>query len=188
MAIAAGYRVYLKALAELKNVRDSSRLNKTTPIISAGLADDGPPGNRPGAKTDGASLPDTLLFLHEHGLDELVDGYGVHFYPSNPDPNAPLSQRIDGLSERAFAECSASKPCWLTEWGFANRDLSCPIRDETRVKLIRTEREAFKTFERQGRLGAVIYYDWTAKPGFEAQAIFRCGALTDAGKLALSPM
>jgi hypothetical protein len=187
-AIAAGYRVYLKALAELKHVRDSSKLNKTTPIISAGLADDGPPGKRPGAKTDGASLPDTLQFLCQHGLDELVDGYGVHFYPSNPAPNTPVSERVNGLRERALALCTSAKPCWLTEWGFANRDLSCPIHDETRVKLIQTEREAFKTFVKQGRLAAIIYYNWTAMHGYESQAIFRCGALTDAGKLALQPM
>jgi hypothetical protein len=56
------------------------------------------------------------------------------------------------------------------------------------VKLFQTEREAFKTFIREGRLAAIIYYNWTALPGFEAQAIFRCAALTDAGKLALSPM
>jgi hypothetical protein len=35
---------------------------------------------------------------------------------------------------------------------------------------------------------AIIYYKWTALSGFEGQAIFRCGALTDAGKLALKPM
>jgi hypothetical protein len=39
-----------------------------------------------------------------------------------------------------------------------------------------------------GRLAAIIYYNWTALPGFEAHAIFRCGALTEAGKLALKPM
>jgi hypothetical protein len=33
-----------------------------------------------------------------------------------------------------------------------------------------------------------LVYNWTTLPGFETQAIFRCGALTDAGKLALSPM
>jgi hypothetical protein len=113
---------------------------------------------------------------------------GVHFYPSNPDPNTPLAQRIDGLKERAFALCSSAKPCWLTEWGFANRDLRCPIHDETRVKLFQTEREAFKTFIREGRLAAIIYYNRTALHGYESQAIFRCGALTDAGKLALEPM
>lgn len=186
--IAAGYRVYLKALAELKHVRDASRLNQMTPIISAGLADSGAPGKRPHAKTDGVSLPDMLQFLRQNGLDELVDGYGVHFYPSNPDPNTPVSERVDGLRERALALCTSAKPCWLTEWGFANRDLSCPIHDETRVKLIQTEREAFASFVKQGTLAAIIYYNWTALHGYESQAIFRCGALTDSGKLALKPM
>jgi hypothetical protein len=36
---------------------------------------------------------------------------------------------------------------------------------------------------------AIIYYDWTEVPGKpDSWAIFRCGAITDAGKLALSPM
>jgi hypothetical protein len=35
----------------------------------------------------------------------------------------------------------------------------------------------------------IIYYDWTEMPGKpDSWAIFRCGTLTDAGKLALSPM
>jgi hypothetical protein len=187
-SIAAGYRVYLKALAELKHVRDASKLNETTPIISAGLADSGPSGKRPNAKQDGVSIPDTLDFLRQNGLDDFVDGYGIHFYPPNQDPNTPVTARINSLSERAFARCTAAKPCWLTEWAFPNRDLSCPIHDETRVKLIQTEREALKAFVKQGRLAAIVYYNWTALHGYESQAIFRCGTLTDAGKLALQPM
>jgi hypothetical protein len=187
-AIAAGYRVYLKALAELKRVRDASKLNKATPIISAGLADSGAPGKRHNAQQDGVSIPATLDFLRQNGLNNLVDGYGIHFYPPNQDPNVPVSARINSLNERAFARCTAAKPCWLTEWAFPNRDLSCPIHDETRVKLIQTEREAFKTFVKQGQLAAIIYYNWTALHGYESQAIFRCGALTEAGKLALSPL
>jgi hypothetical protein len=35
---------------------------------------------------------------------------------------------------------------------------------------------------------AYEYASLPALPGFETQAIFRCGELTDAGKLALSPM
>jgi hypothetical protein len=45
-----------------------------------------------------------------------------------------------------------------------------------------------KSFVKQGRLAAIIYYNWTALPGFEAPFIFPCGALTNAGKLALGPM
>jgi hypothetical protein len=49
-AIAASYHAYLKVLVALKDVRDHSQLNQKTPIISAGLADSGPPGKRPGQK------------------------------------------------------------------------------------------------------------------------------------------
>ena len=187
-AIAAGYRVYLKALAELKQVRDASRLNKRTPIICAGLADSGPPGKRPGAKQDGVSVPDTIDFWRQNGLDQLVDGYGIHYYPPSQDPNVPVSARAESLGDRAFARCTSAKPCWLTEWGFPNRSTTCPLNDEVRVKLFRAEREAFKAFVKQGRLAAIIYYNWTALPGYDSQALFRCGALTDAGRLALSPM
>ena len=53
---------------------------------------------------------------------------------------------------------------------------------------MRTEREAFKTFVNEGRLAAAIYYNWESKHGFEYPSIFRCGVLTEAGKVALSPM
>jgi hypothetical protein len=56
---------------------------------------------------------------------------------------------------------------------------------------MQAERRAFKPFVEQGRLAAIIYYSWDGD--FVGQhenmgAIFRCGALTDAGKLALRPM
>jgi len=187
-AIAASYRAYLKMLAVLKDVRDRSRLNTRTPIISAGLADSGPPGRRPGQKLDGVSAPATLQFLQRNGLDELVDGYGAHFYPSNQDPSRPVSERIEGLGERALALCTRAKPCWLTEWGFPNSQLSCPIDDEKRERLVRTEREAFQVFVNDGKLVATIYYNWQSLPGFEVPSIFRCGELTVAGKLALQPI
>jgi hypothetical protein len=71
---------------------------------------------------------------------------------------------------------------------FPNPRLSCPINDEVRLKLFHSEREAFKTFINQGRLAAAIIYNWESKPGFEYPSIFRCGALTEAGKFALKPM
>jgi len=59
------------------------------------------------------------------------------------------------------------------------------------LQLMQAERRAFKPFVEEGRLAAIIYYSWDGD--FVGQhenmgAIFRCGALTDAGKLALRPM
>ncbi|MEO6841390.1 MAG: hypothetical protein ABI192_11550 [Bradyrhizobium sp.] len=52
------------------------------------------------------------------------------------------------------------------------------------------ERNAFKQFAGQGRLAAAIYFFWSGSPGDRENkgAVFRCNALTDAGKLALSPL
>jgi len=187
-AVAASFRAYLRVMAALKDVRDHSTVNRRTPVITAGLSDTGPPGKQPSWKTDSVSIPATIEFMRHNGLDELVDGYGVHFYPVNYNVNTPVSERIHSLGERALAPCTRAKPCWLTEWGFPNQNLSCPLNDENRLKLFRTEREAFKTFVNEERLAAVFYSNWESKPGFEYPSIFRCGKLTEAGKLALSPM
>ena len=49
-------------------------------------------------------------------------------------------------------------------------------------------RMSFSHFANLGQLAALIYYDWTARPGAkDTFGVFRCGALTDAGKLALNP-
>jgi hypothetical protein len=183
-AIAASYRSFLQIMAALKDVRDHSRLNRTTPIISAGLADGGLPGKKPGQKLDGVSIPATLEFLRQSGMDALVDGYGVHVYPAG-DPHRPVSNLVAILGQDAFLMCTSAKPCWLTEWGFNNGDKSCPVDDRVRVQLVETMRGALAQFIAQRRLAASIYYSWGGNPGEAGSTIFRCGALTDAGKLAL---
>jgi hypothetical protein len=105
-AIAASYRAYLKVMAALKDVRDHSALNQRTPVVSAGLADGGLPGKKPGQKLDGVSIPATLEFLRQNGMDRLVDGYGVHVYPTG-DPRRSVSARIDDLNKDAFAVCTS---------------------------------------------------------------------------------
>jgi hypothetical protein len=82
-----------------------------------------------------------------------------------------------------------AKPCWMTEWCFGNSPESCALHDVTRMRLVEDMRSAFKHFASQARLAAIIYYDWTGTPSNkDSWAVFRCGALTDDGKLALSPM
>ena len=79
----------------------------------------------------------------------------------------------------------------LPEWAFNTRDQSCPIHDDLRLQLIQMERATLKHFIKQGRLAASLYYSWDGDfhgPKENMGAIFRCGSLTDAAKLALSPM
>jgi hypothetical protein len=172
----------------LKDWRDHSNLNQSTPILSAGLADCGLPSAKAWNKHSAVSITDTILFLQQNGLNKLADGYGVHVYPSG---DVPASQRILDLDGNILAaDKKGTKPFWITEWGFSNQDQACPLDDSRRLKLIKTERSAFKSFVDQGRLAAIIWYTWTGLPGKKADpfAIFRCNDVTDAGKLAISPM
>jgi hypothetical protein len=68
--IAQGYLRYLKTLAALKDIRDHSRLNARTPIISAGLADLDDAGKwLRTVKAGAVSVDATLHFLQANGLD-----------------------------------------------------------------------------------------------------------------------
>jgi hypothetical protein len=186
----AGYRLYRHVAETLKELRDYSIVNKATPIISPSVGDWGLPGPKAWNNQLGVSMPDTIEFLREDGIDKLVDGYGVHVYPSG-DVHMPMAARIAQLEKNILAACrQGTKPCWLTEWGFPNTGQSCPLDDQARRQAIQAERSAFRQFVQQRRLAAIMYYTWTGPPGPKAEsfAIFRCGALTDAGKLALSPM
>jgi Glycosyl hydrolase catalytic core len=135
------------------------------------------------------SLADTMEFFRQNGADHLVDACGVHVYPDG-NPHKPVEARIASLGQDLSSMCTPAKPCWLTEWGIPNGSQTCPIDETSRALAIQSVRAALKQFVEQRQLTAVLYYDWLNIPGqkVESYAIFRCGALTDAGKLALSPM
>ena len=189
-AIAAGYRTYVRIMAVAKDIRDHSQYNKATPILSAGMADWGLPSAKSWNNQVGVSIPDAIEFLRQNGMDSLADGYAVHVYPSS-DPHTPISARTTQLEQNIFAGCKGgAKACWLTEWGISSPGQSCPINDDARTQVITDERKAFVQFVSQGRVTAFIYFPWSGLPGqkVDPNAIFRCGALSKSGKLALNPM
>jgi hypothetical protein len=196
-AVAAGFELYLSSLTVLKDVRDHSKLNRTTPIISAGLAvGNAAPGPSWNSSPDGVSIAATLQFLRAKGLDHLVDAYGVHTYPPADRPGVPdaMADRLSRLERIVFPECRArgvGKPCWLTEWGFTVAGNGCPADDATRLKLVQEVRRQLKTFVDQGRLTGLFYYTWEGHAGAPKEdrfSVFLCGAVTPSGRLALAPM
>ena len=188
--IAAGYRTYLQIMAVAKDIRDHSQFNKATPILSAGMADWGLPSAKSWNNQSGVSIPDAIEFLRQNGMDSLADGYAVHVYPSS-DPHTPVPARTTQLKQNIFAGCKeGAKPCWLTEWGISSPGQACPNNDDARTQVIADERKAFAQFVSQGRVVAFIYFPWSGLPDqkVDPNAIFRCGALSKSGKLALKPM
>lgn len=196
--IAKGFLQYIEVLAVLKDVRDHSRLNRSTPIISAGLvsAKDGEKlyNNK---KEDMVSLAAAIEFLRAHGLDSLVDAYGVHSYPSTAQPGNPTAaaQRAARLNSVDLAQCRAKgssegKPCWITEWGFPNKDLSCPAKEAGRTLLVEELRRDFAAVAAEHRLAGIDYFSWNSDPWskqIDPDSVYRCGALTESGRQAIAP-
>jgi len=195
--IAKGFLRYIEVLAVLKDVRNHSRLNRSAPIISAGLvsAKDGETlyNNK---KEDMVSLAAAIAFLRAHGLDSLVDAYGVHSYPSPGQPGNPTAagQLTARLNSVDLAECRAKgtaggKPCWITEWGFPNTNLSCPGDENARTLLIEELRGDFAAAAAEHRLVGIDYFSWDSDPWSkqpDADSVYRCGALTESGREAVA--
>jgi hypothetical protein len=199
--IAQGYLRYLKTLAALKDIRDHSTLNRRTPIISAGLADLDDSGKwLRTVKADVVSVDATLHFLQANGLDQLVDGYGLHFYPLATCPGSPAGQAalrahldLNGLTECAPPAAAKGKPCWVTEWNFNGlKGLdACSIDDAARIAMVGEMRSVLHSLAAQHRLGGSLYYTWQGQiraPKEDHDSAILCGALTESGRLAVSPM
>jgi hypothetical protein len=197
--IAKGFLQYLKILAVLKEVRNHSRVNRDTPIILAGLVsaqDGGKLYNN--KREDMVSLPASIAFLRANGLDSLVDAYGIHSYPSGDHPGDPAAaaRRSARLNSVEFAECRpigapGGKPCWITEWGFPNANLSCPLNDDARALLIKEVHADFAKAAAQRRLIGIDLFSWNSEPWSkktDADSVYRCDALTSAGREAIKPI
>ena len=188
--IAAGYLRYLTILAVLKQARDASSLNRDTPIVSAGLSPVGPARTDPhgGKAEDAVTINATLTFLRAHGLDRYVDFYGVHIYPWQKTASA----RAQAIAAQDVTECGlpGGKPCWVTEWGFDNKDLGCPVNDDARTALVAQTMQTYRNLAVSGRVTAVIYFSWDSDPWakqISPGTVYRCGGLTEAGQAALTP-
>lgn len=184
--ILAGFDAYLRSLAALKEARDASTQNRSTPIILAGLSDPSPAWPTPSVRADAIDHADTLAYLRAHGLDALVDGYGVHTYVG---PGLTDAQRRDHLRRYVFLACretsnTTGKPCWLTEWGVPRTSTACPPDDAGRLPIVKALRADLDAEVRTGATAALFYYPWDGQT--DRLGIYACGGLTPSGRAALS--
>jgi hypothetical protein len=182
--VSDGLLKYLQILAVLKKVRNRSRLNAHTPIITAGMAAVTGSKWQADNKLDGVSIPVTYAFLRAHGLDDVVDGYGVHDYPPqfSGSNKAALVQLRKYLDDNIFLSGN-TKPYWLTEWGFGSNGSS--VDESKRAQSIAATRSYFHDLCNQGRLKGLFWYVWNA---LDNDSIYRDDKLLPSGKLAIAPM
>jgi hypothetical protein len=185
-------------LSALKEIRDRSKLNQHAPIITAGLADLGGSDWPHKRRADAVDISATLDFMRANGLDKMVDGYGLHSYPPSSDvgTSAGAVKRRTHVEQNGIGECqppgsAKGKPCWITEWGVSGANKTCPVEDADKVKLVREMRDYYGELAQQQRLKGLIFSvwhgDWHAAEEKPASA-FRCGALTESGRLAIAPL
>lgn len=183
--VARGLLQYLKVLAVLKQVRDHSRLNRHTPIISAGMATGSGGPWQQKLQLDSVPIPVIYAFLRAHGLDDLVDGYGVHTYPplAKPGDKVAGAQRSAELDKKVFPPGNA-KPYWVTEWGFPSVATSS-AQDQARAQSVSEMRDYFLGLFQKGRLGGLFWYVWNEP---DRNSIYRGGNIMEAGRRAVAPM
>ncbi len=187
--VAKGYLQYLKELAALKQARDHSKINQHTPLLPTSLVDIVQEGPWPTPKAyDGVSVGATIAFFRANGMDKLVDAYNLHTYPwaDGPGDNDSAIHRLRRLQALVLPLCSAAgsqtgKPCWITEWGFANDSKSCPSDEKARSLLAQEMMRDFDQLVRARRITGLIYYSWVGEARFD---VYRCGELTEPGKIA----
>lgn len=178
-AFERGLDRYIAALDITKEEIEATTHSRDAIIVSAGLSDMSATwaDQRGMERLDPAEV---IALLRERGLDRVADAYGIHIYAGRKSASA-----LDARVERVLEFCrptDVGKPCWVTEWGVANADRSCPTQDRGWEASVRAMREAFDDLAQARRLDAIYYYDWDTQNVF---SLWRCGTLSPAGEAAL---
>jgi hypothetical protein len=187
--IAEGFRRYVAVLKVLKEIRDQSTLNGDTPIITAGLADPGPAGPRPGSPADAVSIAAAVGSLQSLGADKIADAIGIHSYMPVNNEMTPADYKAD-LKKNPLSACGPKLHCWITEWGLSNNNTDCPVDDAARAQKMSVARRAYDELMADGTVTGLFYFAWNTEPwssSVDPLSIYRCGGLSRAGQVATAP-
>ncbi|MFZ6763444.1 hypothetical protein [Pseudoroseomonas sp. WGS1072] len=174
---------YMDLLRIVHEQRSRSAVNRDMLILAAGMARIRP-DFAAAMKADVVDAGTTLSLLAEKGLSRYADAAAIHYYPA---PGATPVERREAL-DAALKECGlgrTARSCWMTEWGISNAARACPLNDDARADLVRETRRNLAEHARRGSLEAAFYFEWD---GRTARSIWRCGGLTEAGRLAIAPL
>ncbi|CAM5216678.1 Glycoside hydrolase OS=Bosea thiooxidans OX=53254 GN=SAMN05660750_01347 PE=4 SV=1 [Bosea thiooxidans] len=180
--LARGAANYVQLLKVTRAELAKTRLSAGAKVVSAGLSDI-PPEHADRRGIDSIDPVSFTALLREHGLDQAADGYGIHIYPGGDRTPAAREQHVEQALSICRSRPAEGKPCWITEWGFANTAKTCPTDDSRRERLVKATRERFADLMRDGRIAAAFYFDWDAT----TYGIWRCGGLSPAGRAAVTP-
>jgi hypothetical protein len=186
--IAAGFRSYVETLKVLRVLRDNSRLNRQTPIVTAGLANPGNAGPRPGSPADAVAIPAAFAYLQSLGADRIADAIGVHSYAPVKAGMKP-AEYAASLSKGPLSICGPKTHCWVTEWGLNNANTQCPVDDSDRAQKMSVARQGYDRLVTNRAVTGLYYFAWNTDPwskSVDPLSLYRCGGLTESGPIATS--
>ncbi|MEZ5816110.1 MAG: hypothetical protein R3D44_03415 [Hyphomicrobiaceae bacterium] len=178
-----GLRRYVAAVAAVKRLRDASRNLRGAKIISAGLAWI-PIAFAAKLGAEYVDYSETLTRLRSLGLDQYADGYGLHYYPMMNSTRPRRAVEFGKLIQQCKT-AGGGHPCWITEWGVIEKDLSCPPVAGRRVPVMREIKDLIIAASKKREVVASYYFDWNGP--LKAFSIWRCGELTAGGRTILDP-
>lgn len=181
-ALERGAANYVQLLQVTRQELAKTKLSRGAKVVSAGLSDI-PPAHADRRGIDSIDPASFTALLRKHGLDKAADGYGIHIYPGGDTSPSARQQHVDQALSICRTRPEEGKPCWITEWGYANTAKTCPADDRRRERLVKATRERFSELMRAGRIAAAFYFDWDAT----TYGIWRCGELSPAGRAAVTP-
>ncbi|CAM5219032.1 hypothetical protein BTHI11S_05295 [Bosea thiooxidans] len=117
--LARGAANYVQLLKVTRAELAKTRLSAGAKVVSAGLSDI-PPEHADRRGIDSIDPVSFTALLREHGLDQAADGYGMHIYPGGDRTPAAREQHVEQALSICRSRPAEGKPCWITEWGFAN--------------------------------------------------------------------
>lgn len=172
-----GAEKYVELLRIVRTELAKTKHSAKAKVVSAGLSD------IPFIDADrrGIDSVDPAVFtdlLKKSGLNDVADGYGIHIYPGSSGTRAARAKHIN--SALSFCGGADGKPCWITEWGFANTSKACPANDDKRKRMVEKASNRFRQMMDNGQIAAAYYFDWDAS----TYGVWRCGSLTPSGRAA----
>lgn len=170
-----GMRRYVQIVRIVSNLRNTSIVDGRMKIISAGLATI--PEDFAAQKHAHYVAPsDAINLLRSYGIDEIVSGYGLHFYPGSTVSSLELHKVMYDVT--GFCGNGPNRiPCWLTEWGVASHSKRCPSDDLHQAEVIAKVRDEIEQLAAARRVSGSFYFDWDGLNS--PYSIWRCGALTE---------
>jgi len=176
-----GLSRYRAALAVSRSLLRASEAGKTALVVAAGLYAPSPWTLESGGAA--LTLGATKALFDRLGITGASDALAVHVYPSN---DASFSRMVAALrsATEICGDRGQGKPCFVTEWGFANSSETAARDDSARLARFRTFERALACIDRAQDIRAAYLFSWDESPTY---SVWRRNRLLDGGMIFADP-